>query len=205
MLGLLAGVLGWDDNEREKAGLQRVGAAAGITGSGASSAPSIPGRRISSQSRIADTSKTEESEVGSWPLILANTLLLTVTFFACQSFSKMWVEFLLKEAAPTSLASGISSHSSAQSPPMSPSTSSYSLGPLSPRTDRRPSFQLQGQPSGPPYSQPRSLRATSGPLSQPLLSPGIGGSGAASQSMSSASSATSVASSVTGEDEEETS
>ncbi|KAG9122784.1 hypothetical protein FRC07_000683 [Ceratobasidium sp. 392] len=75
MLGVLANVLGWGDNEREKAGLQRSGTGSGFT-------LGVPGvgigarRASSSGSKDVELDRSDETE----------------------SFSKMWVEFLLKEA-----------------------------------------------------------------------------------------------------------
>ncbi|KAG8711411.1 hypothetical protein FRC09_020627 [Ceratobasidium sp. 395] len=75
MLGVLANVLGWGDNEREKAGLQRAG-----TGSG--STLGVPGIGIGA--RRSSTSGTKDVELDRSD--------------ETESFSKMWVEFLLKEA-----------------------------------------------------------------------------------------------------------
>ncbi|KAF8524309.1 hypothetical protein BU17DRAFT_74799 [Hysterangium stoloniferum] len=71
ILALLASILSWSDEEREKAGLQRSGSGSGLLwGSGKGKAPELE--------------KTDETE----------------------SFSKMWVEFLLKEAAQGASSSG---------------------------------------------------------------------------------------------------
>ncbi|KAG8741949.1 hypothetical protein FRC10_002261 [Ceratobasidium sp. 414] len=74
MLGVLANVLGWRDNEREKAGLQRSG---GGNGSTLGVPVGVGGRRVSmSGAKDVELDRSDETE----------------------SFSKMWVEFLLKEA-----------------------------------------------------------------------------------------------------------
>jgi hypothetical protein len=85
MLSLLATILSWEDTEREQAGLQRAGGGAAKKGSG---------KRDSD----AEKTRTQEeqdtfNEVG---------LELEHTFFVAdpaQSFSDLFVEFLLKEAA----------------------------------------------------------------------------------------------------------
>ncbi|EIW54941.1 uncharacterized protein TRAVEDRAFT_73976 [Trametes versicolor FP-101664 SS1] len=73
MLSLLATILSWNDDEREKAGLQRNNP------SHASSLPSLFGRSSASSPslRPAELDKTDETE----------------------SFSRLWVEFLLTQAA----------------------------------------------------------------------------------------------------------
>ncbi|EMD35415.1 hypothetical protein CERSUDRAFT_157152 [Gelatoporia subvermispora B] len=71
MLSLLSSILSWTDDEREKAGLQRKGSASqGSLLWGRSAATSPKGKS-------ADLERTDETE----------------------SFSKLWVEFLLTEAA----------------------------------------------------------------------------------------------------------
>ncbi|KAF8314968.1 hypothetical protein DL93DRAFT_2036492, partial [Clavulina sp. PMI_390] len=94
VLSVLASILSWDDAEREKAGLQRSNPAP-------YGAAPIPGRRVSSTSKIVDLSKTDETE----------------------SFSKMWVEYLLKESAtsPSASAAFSPTHTNALLP-NSPST-----------------------------------------------------------------------------------
>ncbi|KIY47386.1 hypothetical protein FISHEDRAFT_27774, partial [Fistulina hepatica ATCC 64428] len=71
MLGLLATILSWTDAERTRAGLQRTAA----TGIAPVSAPSFWGRRSTSASSTT-IDQTDETE----------------------SFSRLWVEFLLTEA-----------------------------------------------------------------------------------------------------------
>ncbi|KAI8972800.1 hypothetical protein BD414DRAFT_425485 [Trametes punicea] len=90
MLSLLATILSWTDDEREKAGLQRSSSA--TQSSSTSSFPSLFGRSSTSSpaSRPAELEKTDETE----------------------SFSRLWVEFLLTEAA--------AGESSSPPPPKSP-------------------------------------------------------------------------------------
>ncbi|KAF8591360.1 hypothetical protein K439DRAFT_1644318 [Ramaria rubella] len=106
MLSLLASVLSWTDDEREKAGLQRS----------ANVASSLLGRG-SGRGKAPELEKTDETE----------------------SFSKMWVEFLLKEAgqgnSPTTISSPTGRKSSIIGSPLySPSA------PPSPKSGRLPSF-----------------------------------------------------------------
>ncbi|KAI0718772.1 hypothetical protein C8T65DRAFT_638047 [Cerioporus squamosus] len=107
MLQLMATILSWSDDEREKAGLQRSGSAT-LPSSGSlfwgRSATSSPA------SKPAELQKTDETE----------------------SFSRLWVEFLLTEAG-----SGEGSP-----PPRSPSRQNGSL----PSTPTQPSTRLS--PSG---------------------------------------------------------
>ncbi|KAI0716887.1 hypothetical protein C8Q76DRAFT_617212 [Earliella scabrosa] len=93
MLSLLANVLSWSDDEREKAGLQRSG---GVAPS--SSGSLLWGRSAASSpaSRPAELQKTDETE----------------------SFSRLWVEFLLTEA---------SAGEGSSPPPRSPSRQNGSL------------------------------------------------------------------------------
>ncbi|QRV75862.1 GRIP domain-containing protein [Ceratobasidium sp. AG-Ba] len=74
MLGVLANILSWGDHEREKAGLQRSGASGGST----LGVPVGVGVRRPSTSGAKDMELAGSDET--------------------ESFSKMWVEFLLKEA-----------------------------------------------------------------------------------------------------------
>ncbi|KAI0754302.1 hypothetical protein C8Q80DRAFT_1094324 [Daedaleopsis nitida] len=98
MLSLLSTILSWSDDEKEKAGLQRSGPAPSTSGS------LLWGRSAASSpaSRPAELQKTDETE----------------------SFSRLWVEFLLTEAA-----SGDGS-----SPPQ-------------PRSPSRPNNSLPGTPT----------------------------------------------------------
>ncbi|KAF8595380.1 hypothetical protein BDV93DRAFT_501288 [Ceratobasidium sp. AG-I] len=73
MLGVLANILAWGENEREKAGLQRAGGGPSIITTG------VGGRKVSSSVGGGKDLELERSD-------------------ETESFSKMWVEFLLKEA-----------------------------------------------------------------------------------------------------------
>ncbi|PCH35088.1 hypothetical protein WOLCODRAFT_155758 [Wolfiporia cocos MD-104 SS10] len=109
MLSLLSTILAWSDDERERAGLQRKGAiaqaASAVSGFFGRSANSSPTR-----SKGMELDKTDETE----------------------SFSRLWVEFLLTEAA-----SGEESRSTASSPTKSPSHGSLPNTPT--RSTRTPS------------------------------------------------------------------
>ncbi|KDR79992.1 hypothetical protein GALMADRAFT_242182 [Galerina marginata CBS 339.88] len=108
MLSLLASILSWNDPEREKAGLQR------IHPSEAPHPSSFWGRSASASSPSragADLEKSDETE----------------------SFSRLWVEFLLTEAAsgesPTQPQPAAPPRNSLTSTPGSPPPSGYPLAP----------------------------------------------------------------------------
>ncbi|KAF9508658.1 hypothetical protein BS47DRAFT_1302585 [Hydnum rufescens UP504] len=116
MLSIFSSILSWDDSERERAGLQRAG-------TGTNAPPSLGGRRVSSGSKIPDLDKADEPE----------------------SFSKMWVEFLLKESATASAPVPSPNITNSTSSPTTPTSLSHSnLG------ERRTSL-----------NPPRSLRVPS--------------------------------------------
>ncbi|KDQ58354.1 hypothetical protein JAAARDRAFT_192938 [Jaapia argillacea MUCL 33604] len=105
MLQLLSSILNWSDAEREKAGLQRMG-----NGLQQHQQPptmwgrSVSGTNVSGLGKSAELDKTDETE----------------------SFSRLWVEFLLTEAGagqPTSP----NLHTSQSSPGKSPSLRNASL------------------------------------------------------------------------------
>ncbi|GBE88717.1 hypothetical protein BKA93DRAFT_152707 [Sparassis latifolia] len=75
MLSLLSTILSWTDDEREKAGLQRKGSAS--VQSSPSGVSAFFGRSMSPKGKGLELEKTDETE----------------------SFSRLWVEFLLTEAA----------------------------------------------------------------------------------------------------------
>ncbi|TCD66904.1 hypothetical protein EIP91_000743 [Steccherinum ochraceum] len=112
MLSLLSSILSWNDDEREKAGLQRKGGALPSTGS------SIWGRATSPKG--SELEKGDETE----------------------SFSRLWVEFLLTEAAAGELV---------PPPPRSPSRGNSSL----PASPRRPSFSPSHLSPTAPRTAPR--------------------------------------------------
>ncbi|KAK7681495.1 hypothetical protein QCA50_015587 [Cerrena zonata] len=92
MLSLLSTILQWDDDEREKAGLQRTSA---IPSSGSS----IWGRATSPSSakgKAPELEKTDETEVRISSMSIYSGKYLSISR---QSFSRLWVEFLLTEAA----------------------------------------------------------------------------------------------------------
>ncbi|KAI0821945.1 hypothetical protein BC628DRAFT_1393085 [Trametes gibbosa] len=109
MLSLLSTILSWSDDEREKAGLQRSGA---VHSSSTSSLPSLFGRSPapSPGNRPAELDKTDETE----------------------SFSRLWVEFLLTQAAA----------GEGSPPPTSPPTSSARPNGSLPTTPTLPATRL---------------------------------------------------------------
>ncbi|RPD61525.1 hypothetical protein L226DRAFT_471680 [Lentinus tigrinus ALCF2SS1-7] len=127
MLSLMSTILSWSDDEREKAGLQRSGSAT-LPSSGSlfwgRSATSSP------SSKPAELQKTDETE----------------------SFSRLWVEFLLTEAA-----SGEGSPPAPRSPgrqngslPSTPTQASTRLSPSGLNGQRRlPSFTSAAMASSP--------------------------------------------------------
>ncbi|KAH9852319.1 hypothetical protein C2E23DRAFT_731178 [Lenzites betulinus] len=109
MLSLLATILSWSDDEREKAGLQRSGPASSVS---VSSLPSLFGRSSASSpgNKPAELDKTDETE----------------------SFSRLWVEFLLTQAAA----------GEGSPPPTSPRTSSARPNGSLPTTPTLPATRL---------------------------------------------------------------
>ena len=146
MLSLLSTILQWTDDEREKAGLQRSAASQPLSGgslwgrSGASSPASKP----------AELQKTDETEVRSHtPLFLSSQLLTRL-----QSFSRLWVEFLLTEASAgeSGLPPPPRSPSRPQngSLPTTPTQASTRLSPVGLNGTRRlPSFTSAAMASSP--------------------------------------------------------
>lgn len=91
MLSLLSSILSWNDQERERAGLQRVNP------SEPASVGSFWSRTSTSTPRpVADVEKSDETEVHLCSLIIYRVIL---RFLFPQSFSRLWVEFLLTEAS----------------------------------------------------------------------------------------------------------
>ncbi|KAH9899146.1 hypothetical protein C8Q73DRAFT_639698 [Cubamyces lactineus] len=111
MLSLLATILSWSDDEREKAGLQRSNT---VHSSSTSSLPSLFGRSSATTptGKPAELDKTDETE----------------------SFSRLWVEFLLTEAA--------SGESSSPTPPKSPRSPSARPNGSLPTTPTHPTTRL---------------------------------------------------------------
>ncbi|KAI0074083.1 hypothetical protein K474DRAFT_1602144 [Panus rudis PR-1116 ss-1] len=105
ILSLLATILSWNDDEREKAGLQKRGG--GVPNS-ASSLWSRATSPSSASGKAPELEKTDETE----------------------SFSRLWVEFLLTEAA---------SGEGTAPPPKSPSRANNSLPPTPTRSTLSPS------------------------------------------------------------------
>ncbi|KAI0324767.1 hypothetical protein GY45DRAFT_1331177 [Cubamyces sp. BRFM 1775] len=110
MLSLLATILSWSDDEREKAGLQRNT----VHSSSTSSLPSLFGRSSATTptGKPAELEKTDETE----------------------SFSRLWVEFLLTEAA--------SGEGASPTPPKSPRSPSTRPNGSLPTTPTHPTTRL---------------------------------------------------------------
>jgi hypothetical protein len=133
MLSLLATILSWEDGEREKAGLQRSGGGGG---------PSKLRRKASemnisaSETKATSKGKDKENDTGAYSEVsgfaLARPGLLETDISAFQSFSNLFVEFLLKEAAQGQRTKE-SNPASAQGSPHSPPAS---IHPGSPGTER---------------------------------------------------------------------
>ncbi|WWC60507.1 uncharacterized protein I303_103080 [Kwoniella dejecticola CBS 10117] len=136
MLSLLSTILSWDDNEREKAGLQRKG--------GTNLNVESKGRRASGKEK----ERTAEEEAAM-----------------NESFSNLFVEFLLKEASQGQTRSSVSSPTPTDSTLPHPhrtfsQTSLNSPSPFSPATGST-TF------SPPPINQGLSMSGTTTPYSRP--------------------------------------
>ncbi|OCF56634.1 hypothetical protein L486_05487 [Kwoniella mangroviensis CBS 10435] len=134
MLSLLSTILSWDDNEREKAGLQRKG--------GTNLAVESKGRRVSGKEK----ERTAEEEAAM-----------------NESFSNLFVEFLLKEASQ-----GQSRPSVSSPPPPTPSAGEYPH----PHPHRTFSQTSLNSPFSPPpqtlsFSPPPTESGTTTPFSRP--------------------------------------
>lgn len=146
MLSLLSSILQWNDDEREKAGLQRKGTLQ-------STAASL-WSRASGKGKAPELEKTDETEVRTLSTVISDPKLISVSH--CQSFSKLWVEFLLTEAAAGEGLSPTSPRSpSARTNNSLPPTPTHSHPPiyLSPGslrgTKRLPSFTANAMASSP--------------------------------------------------------
>ncbi|KAJ1311845.1 hypothetical protein OPQ81_010306 [Rhizoctonia solani] len=138
MLSVMANILGWGEVEREKAGLQRTGGSGAVTPIGTG----VVGRKTSTASTSGkpfELDGTDETE----------------------SFSKMWVEFLLKEA----------NQGSAPPTPIgaAPATGLSALGsPRATSLSGLPSLTLTKSNSS-PVSKPSSLASPTTPA--PSITP----------------------------------
>ncbi|KAH6918117.1 hypothetical protein BKA70DRAFT_1456482 [Coprinopsis sp. MPI-PUGE-AT-0042] len=119
MLNLLSSILSWGDAERERAGLQKQQTSGGGGGGGVLSPPAATGfwgRSLSSGGQSASVFKTPDIAKSD----------------ETESFSRLWVEFLLTEASGDS-----SNPPPPKSPPgngslpSSPTTATHSLSPPS--------------------------------------------------------------------------
>ncbi|KAG8948739.1 hypothetical protein FRC04_009350 [Tulasnella sp. 424] len=138
MLSLLASILSWSDAERETAGLQKQSAASKQQAPlGRKNSGAVGGRPSP-----LEIPKTEESE----------------------SFSKLWVEFLLKEATQGTPEPSSATTSRQPTNPGSPSGNWSPGGPRSPVTSRLPSLS-SGNASSRASSDPQTPSGVSTPLS----------------------------------------
>lgn len=134
MLSLLATILSWTDLEREKAGLQRAHSSIAPPLSFWSRSPAG-----NSSAKGQELDKTDETEVSSTPVILIIDFDIDPN---AKSFSRLWVEFLLTEAA-----AGESASTSGSPPPRNntslPGTPTVDRFPTSPpRNMRRLAYAL---------------------------------------------------------------
>ncbi|KAI0049213.1 hypothetical protein FA95DRAFT_1581896 [Auriscalpium vulgare] len=120
MLSLLSSILGWNESERERAGLARSGGPPSV-------GSTLFARTSPAKGRTPELEKTDETE----------------------SFSRLWVEFLLTEAASGDPASPTHSTSSANNSPSSTRRSNTSL----PSTPTRANSHLS------PLLRPQTLQS----------------------------------------------
>lgn len=155
MLSLLASILQWTDDERENAGLQRKG---GLSPGSATTGSSLWGRASGKGKGPEQLEKTDETEVRFTSPLCQDSALSNRPLW--QSFSRLWVEFLLTEAAAGEGATPMSPRSpnlrTNSSLPPTPTKSSNSGSPvyLSPGSQkggrRLPSFSLLSATSSSP-------------------------------------------------------
>lgn len=130
MLQLIASILSWTDDQREKVGLQKSSGALsgpGIIASG--SRGGGKGHARSGKSQAVDDGV--ENEVSR--SFDVSDFLAELTFAVpIQSFSNLWIEFLLKESSQGGSATTSSSNS--KQPPISP-TGDGQPSPFAPRFD----------------------------------------------------------------------
>ncbi|GAA6012926.1 hypothetical protein JCM10207_008380 [Rhodosporidiobolus poonsookiae] len=141
MLQLIASILNWTDDQREKVGLQRASgslSSSSVIASGARGG----GKRHARSGKGAAVDEGVENE----------------------SFSNLWIEFLLKEASQGGAAPKPAA--SPSSPPLPP----LSGGPLSPSASQPPSTSFFGR--GDVASPPASTASTRRPSLSSVLSNG---------------------------------
>jgi hypothetical protein len=115
MLSLLGSILSWGEEEKEKAGLQRMGSHSQVFNhQGAGKSPVWGG----GGGKSPELEKTDETEVS-----FEGLELWLSAYSVAQSFSRLWVEFLMKEANAGDIipqAPALTSSSSTSSLPNSP-------------------------------------------------------------------------------------
>ena len=133
MLQLLASVLSWSDDDREKAGLQKASS---------SSSTSSPKRSTSPTSMRRGHSRTKTAKKED-DLLAEN-----------ESFSNLWVEYLLKESA--------TSNQTPSTPPVfSPPPGTSERGLFSPPASNVGSYFSTGSPSPGPSTRRPSVSSAS--------------------------------------------
>jgi hypothetical protein len=153
MLSILSTILSWNDAEREKAGLQRIGATSGSASGSKTPTKSKAGRK---EERSAEE-EAAMNEVCDFCLVGPRSLS------RYQSFSNLFVEFLLKEASQ-----GQRHTPTAESPNPMPSPPLRSPNPLS-------TFSPPGtHGTNTPYMRPRGLSSSSNASTAMSLGPSGG-------------------------------
>jgi hypothetical protein len=151
MLKILSDILSWSDVEREKAGLQRNGAG-GIS------------RTTSQSSAGGDLDRSDETEVRR--LSFRPSVRCSLR---SQSFSQMWVEFLLTQAdggqngVPPPLPSPTRTHASSQGSPRRSSIASLGV-PSAPPEGRKSGSWIRLPSFGSSIAMPPSREGTPPPV-----------------------------------------
>lgn len=184
VLQVLASVLQWDDEEKERAGLQRSQGAAGASGmkghsrNRATSNMSNISTPATAPSTLADQALLSEPETSTNHRRPAGGE--SMDFAANESFSNLWIEYLLREsgsaaAAAAAAASGSSSSNGANkatSPRPSSAASNSTFGGLS-----SPPAGLANLSLSPPM-RPSVSRQTSPSIVSSAAGSSVGGSNA---------------------------
>lgn len=147
MLNILSTILSWDDVEREKAGLQRMGAAAG----GGKKTPTDKGKGKSKREERSAEEEAAMNEVR--PSHFPSTQIAISDRLTLQSFSNLFVEFLLKEAGQGHRPSVSSPGSQVGDPLLSPSKS--------PPPASLPSWSPPASGANTPSNRPRGMSGSS--------------------------------------------
>lgn len=151
MLSLLSSILSWSDLEREQAGLQKSSVRAGSMLRRPSGIVARPIAEDEEEPAANEVRRHMMFHIYGAPEQSSSPPLLRPRFALCQSFSQLFVEFLMKEAT-----SGAGGPPSTASTPASPAASTSFLSPGRPSY---PSLSASGQstPTGSPRAQNRTL------------------------------------------------